>query len=133
MAIAPRFDLEGSTVLVTGASRGIGRACALACAGSGADVIAGVRKLADGAALVAEIEGLGRRAAGVEMDMADLATVRSGVAAAEAAFGRIDVLVNNVGVGRRTWRRTSPSRISISLSASTSRARSSPPRPSAGG
>ncbi|BCH21153.1 SDR family NAD(P)-dependent oxidoreductase [Mesorhizobium sp. L-8-3] len=99
MAITPRFDLEGKTVFVTGASRGIGRACALACAGSGADVIVGVRGLADGAALAAEIEGLGRRAVAVELDLADLATVRGAVAAAVAAFGRIDVLVNNVGVG----------------------------------
>jgi NAD(P)-dependent dehydrogenase (short-subunit alcohol dehydrogenase family) len=99
MAITPRFDLEGKTVLVTGASRGIGRACALACAGSGADVVVGVRELADGTALVAEIDGLDRRAAAVEMDLADLATVRSAVADAQAAFGRIDVLVNNVGVG----------------------------------
>ena len=44
----PRFDLDGKIVLVTGASRGIGRACALGCAGSGADVIVGVRKAADG-------------------------------------------------------------------------------------
>ena len=45
----PRFGLDGKIVLVTGASRGIGRACALACAGAGADVIVGVRKAADGA------------------------------------------------------------------------------------
>ena len=60
----PRFGLDGKIVLVTGASRGIGRACALGCAGSGADVIVGVRKAEDGEALVAEIEGLGRRALG---------------------------------------------------------------------
>ena len=98
-ATTPRFDLEGKTVLVTGAARGIGRACALACAGSGADVIVGVRKPADGAALTAEIEGMGRRAFAVEMDLADLKTVRSGVAVAHERFGRIDVLVNNVGIG----------------------------------
>ena len=98
-ATTPRFDLEGKTVLVTGAARGIGHACALACAGSGADVIVGVRKSADGAALTAEIERLGRRAFAVEMDLADLKTVRAGVAKAHERFGRIDVLVNNVGIG----------------------------------
>lgn len=95
----PRFDLEGKTVLVTGASRGIGRAIALACAGAGADMIVGVRKKADGDALASEIGRMGRKALAVEMDLADLATVRSGVAAANEAFGRIDVLVNNVGIG----------------------------------
>ena len=95
----PRFGLDGKIVLVTGASRGIGRASALGCAGSGADVIVGVRKAEDGAVLVAEIEGLGRRGLAVQMDLTDLATMRSAVAAAHQAFGRIDVLVNNVGLG----------------------------------
>lgn len=95
----PKFDLAGKVVLVTGASRGIGRACALACAGSGADMIVGVRSKADGAELVAEIERIGRRALAVQMDATDLATVRKGVADAHAAFGRIDILVNNVGLG----------------------------------
>ena len=93
----PRFDLDGKTVLVTGASRGIGRACALGCAGSGADVIVGVRKSDDGKALTAEIEGLGRRALAVEMDLTDLSGMREAVAKAHKAFGRIDVLVNNAG------------------------------------
>ena len=86
-------------MLVTGASRGIGRACALACAGSGADMIVGVRKAADGKALAAEIEALGRRALAVEMDLADLTSVRAAIAKAHKHFGRIDVLVNNVGIG----------------------------------
>ena len=95
----PRFDLDGKVVLITGASRGIGRACALACAGSGADLIVGVRKAEDGEALKAEIEGYGRRALAVQMDLQDLNSVRAAVEAGHGAFGRIDVLVNNVGVG----------------------------------
>jgi len=97
----PRFDLSGSVVLVTGAARGIGRACALASAASGADIALGLRdaKGAAGKALVAEIETLGRRALPLQMDVAHLDQIESAVAAAEAAFGRIDVLVNNAGIG----------------------------------
>ena len=95
----PSFDLTGKIVLVTGASRGLGRAAALACAGSGADMVVGVRKAADGEELVAEIEKLGRRALAVGMDLSDLSTVRSAVSAAHDRYGRIDVLVNNVGIG----------------------------------
>ena len=95
----PRFDLDGKIVLITGASRGSGRACALACAGSGADLIVGVRKPEDGEALRAEIERQGRRVLAVYMDLQDLNSVRAGVEAAHRAFGRIDVLVNNVGIG----------------------------------
>ena len=99
VATTPSFDLAGKIVFITGASRGIGRACALACAGSGADMIVGVRKPGDGRALVAEIEALGRRALAVRMDLADLASVRKAVAKGQKHFGHIDVLVNNVGIG----------------------------------
>jgi NAD(P)-dependent dehydrogenase (short-subunit alcohol dehydrogenase family) len=99
-ATTPSFDLTGKIVLVTGAARGIGRATALACAGAGADMIVGVRKPKDGKALVAEIEALGRRALAVQMDLADLASVRKAVAKARKHFGRVDVLVNNVGAVR---------------------------------
>ena len=95
----PDFSLAGRVVLVTGASRGIGRACALACAGTGADVIAGVRNLKDGTKLVDEIKALGRRALAVRMDLADLQGVRAGIAEAHRHFSRIDVLINNVGLG----------------------------------
>ena len=95
----PNFALDGKAVLVTGASRGIGRACALACAGAGADVIAGVRDADGSADLLSEIEGVGRRGVAVHMDLSDLATVRAGIAKAEDEFDQIDVLVNNVGIG----------------------------------
>ncbi len=96
---APKFCLDGKTVLVTGAARGIGRACALACAGAGANVAAGVRDLDSASDLVDAMSNLGRRACAVHMDLADLATVRAGFTAAEAQLGHIDVLINNVGVG----------------------------------
>jgi NAD(P)-dependent dehydrogenase (short-subunit alcohol dehydrogenase family) len=97
----PRFDLAGQTVLVTGAARGIGRACALACAQAGADIALGLRdaKAATGKQLVAEIEALGRRALRLQMDVSKLEQIEPAVETAEAAFGRIDVLVNNAGVG----------------------------------
>ncbi len=98
-AMTPSYSLTDRIVLVTGAARGIGRACALACAGAGADVIVGVRKAADGADLSARIRDLGRRALAVDMDLADLASVRAAVAKATSEFGRIDVLINNVGIG----------------------------------
>ena len=97
----PRFDLVGQTVLVTGAARGLGRASALACAKAGADIALGLRdaKAASGQALAKEIEALGRRALPFQMDVAHLDQIESAIAAAEAAFGRIDVLVNNAGIG----------------------------------
>lgn len=95
----PKFSLNGKTVLVTGASRGIGLACALACAGSGADVVVGVRDPDGCTDLTDAIAGLGRRVLAVRMDLSDLSSVRAAVATAESEFGPIDVLVNNVGVG----------------------------------
>ena len=97
----PRFDLTGQVVLVTGAARGLGRACALACAKAGADIALGLRdaKAPSGKKLAGEIEALGRRALPLQMDVAHLDQIESATAAAEAAFGRIDVLLNNAGIG----------------------------------
>ena len=75
----PNFSLADRVVLVTGASRGIGRACALACAGAGADVIVGVRNPSDGSALTKEIEAQGRRALAVPIDLTDLPGVRASI------------------------------------------------------
>ena len=95
---APNFTLAGKVVLVTGASRGIGRACALACADAGADIVLGVRDIARSSELALEIKALGRRVLPVTLDITRGAEIDSAVAAALDYFGRIDVLINNVGV-----------------------------------
>jgi NAD(P)-dependent dehydrogenase (short-subunit alcohol dehydrogenase family) len=94
----PRFDVRGQIALVTGAARGIGRACALALAQAGADVALGLRDARTGGDLAKEIEALGRRALPLQMDMTRLAEVRAAVEAAVAHFGRLDILVNNAGL-----------------------------------
>jgi NAD(P)-dependent dehydrogenase (short-subunit alcohol dehydrogenase family) len=94
----PRFDVRGQIALVTGAARGIGRACALALAQSGADVALGLRDVRTGGDLAREIEGLGRRALPLQMDMTRLLEVRQAIDAAAAHFGRLDILVNNAGL-----------------------------------
>jgi NAD(P)-dependent dehydrogenase (short-subunit alcohol dehydrogenase family) len=94
----PRFDVRGQIALVTGAARGIGRACALALAQAGADVALGLRDARTGGDLAEEIEALGRRALPLQMDMTRLAEVRQAVEAVVAHFGRLDILVNNAGL-----------------------------------
>jgi NAD(P)-dependent dehydrogenase (short-subunit alcohol dehydrogenase family) len=95
----PRFDLEGQTAFVTGASRGLGRAIALALADAGADVALGVREPASADELVAAIAAMGRRAVAVRVDVRDLDQIRTAVEAVLAEFGRLDIVVNNAGLG----------------------------------
>jgi len=94
-------DLNGSTALVTGASRGIGRAVALALAGSGANVVVNYVRDRDAAGEVCtEIGRLGRRAMSVQADVRDLGQVRDLVRRGSAELGPIDILVNNAGLVR---------------------------------
>jgi NAD(P)-dependent dehydrogenase (short-subunit alcohol dehydrogenase family) len=91
------IDLAGKTALITGASRGIGRAIAVGYAGAGAQV-ALVARSADGLQEVrAEIEAAGGRALTLSCDVTDRDAVREMVAAAVQSLGVVDVLVNNAG------------------------------------
>lgn len=91
------FDLAGRRALVTGASRGIGRAIALAYAEAGADVALLARNTELLEALATEIEGLGRRAVIAVADVLDPQATRGAVAGAIGELGGLDVLVNNAG------------------------------------
>ena len=96
------FDLSGKAALVTGGSRGLGRAIALALAGQGADVAINYRGNADAAETAAdEIRGLGRRAVVVQGDTgAGREACEAIVKAALDELGTIDILVNNAGITR---------------------------------
>jgi 3-oxoacyl-[acyl-carrier protein] reductase len=92
------LPLAGRTMLVTGASSGIGRAIALAAARAGADVAVTYRANIAGAREVErEIVDLGRRSAIIRLDVGNDASLRALAPAARAAFGRVDAWVNNAG------------------------------------
>jgi NADP-dependent 3-hydroxy acid dehydrogenase YdfG len=103
-------QLLDKTIFITGASSGFGRAIALACAQAGADVALLARREDALHALAGEVEGLGRRALVCPADLADEDQVRRAVAQALAAFGHVDVLVNNAGtnVKKRSLTECSP-------------------------
>lgn len=91
------FRLDGQAAVVTGAGRGIGAATAVALAEAGADVLISARTERDLVGVAARIEDLGRRAVVVPADLADLDAVAGLAQAAFDAFGRLDIVVNNVG------------------------------------
>ncbi len=95
------FRLDGKVALVTGASRGIGRAYALALAEAGADVAIVGRRLATLEPVAAEIAGLGREALSVPADMGNLEDIAAVVARVQERWGHIDILANNAGLVNR--------------------------------
>jgi len=95
----PTFHLTGQVALVTASARGIGKACALALAEAGADVILGLKKKDSAGALVRQIQKLGREVLPVQMDVTQMQEIQEAVQAGVQHFKRIDILVNNAGVG----------------------------------
>ncbi len=94
------MSLSGRVALVTGASQGIGRACALRLAKSGAAVALAARNQEKLNEIVAEITAAGGQAAAFPIDVGDEEQIKSGFKAAIAQFGKIDILVNNAGITR---------------------------------
>jgi 3-oxoacyl-[acyl-carrier protein] reductase len=97
-----RFSLSGRNAIVTGGSRGIGRAIAIGLAEAGADVVLTYKSnRAEADTAVARIESLGRRALAVPMDVTDRASVEAAAKDAQA-FGAISILINNAGINKPT-------------------------------
>jgi len=97
MSLIDHFSIPGQVAIVTGAGRGIGRATALTLAEGGADLVLSARTTEDIEQVAAEIHSLGRRAIAVTADANDLDTLAPLVARAVEEFGRLDIVVNNVG------------------------------------
>jgi 3-oxoacyl-[acyl-carrier protein] reductase len=93
-------ESAGRIALVTGASQGIGRACALALAKAGATVALAARNTAKLAEVQAEIEAAGGAAAAFAMDVANEESIKAGAAAVLERFGKVEILVNNAGITR---------------------------------
>jgi 3-oxoacyl-[acyl-carrier protein] reductase len=96
-----KLDLSGRVAIVTGASRGIGRAVARTLASAGASVVAGARG-ENAAETVKAITEAGGKAIAVPLDVTDDASIAAAVASASSAFGKVDILVNNAGITRDT-------------------------------
>jgi NAD(P)-dependent dehydrogenase (short-subunit alcohol dehydrogenase family) len=93
------FKLDGQVALVTASSKGIGKACALALAESGANIILGLRDINTGKSLVKQIQQMGRDVLPVQMDVTRLDEITAAVQAGLKHFRHIDILVNNAGIG----------------------------------
>ena len=108
--ILDRFRIDGQTAIVTGAGRGLGAAIAVAFAEAGADVVIAARTEAQLAEVAAQIEATGRRAHVVVADLSDADACAALAQTAVDQFGRLDIVVNNVGGAMpRPLLNTSPS------------------------
>jgi 7-alpha-hydroxysteroid dehydrogenase len=97
MSIVDRFTVTDQVAVVTGAGRGIGAATAIALAEAGADLVISARTEAQLEEVARAVADAGRRAHVVAADLSDEAAIRGLAAAAKEVFGRLDIVVNNVG------------------------------------
>lgn len=100
--MALTIDLSGKVALVTGGSRGIGRALAAAFANAGADVAITSRRLASLEPVQKELSATGRRVFSVQLDVRSEQSIRDMARAVLEHFGKVDILVNNAGMNIRT-------------------------------
>jgi len=96
------MNLAGRVALVTGASQGIGHACARKLAAAGATVAVAARNQQKLEELAAQIAAAGGQAAAFPMDVVDEEQVKAGIKSAIGKFGKIDILVNNAGITKDT-------------------------------
>lgn len=96
------FDLTGKVAIVTGASRGLGQYFSRALAKAGADLVITSRNIESLAEFKSEIEGLGRKALPVKLDVLSQSDIENMVASAMQEYGKIDILVNNAGLNIRS-------------------------------
>jgi NAD(P)-dependent dehydrogenase (short-subunit alcohol dehydrogenase family) len=90
--------VDGKIALVTGAARGLGRACALALAEAGADIALGLRDVNADSGLVKEIKALGRKALPLQLDVSKMNDIKESFRQIKQYYKRLDILVNNAGV-----------------------------------
>ncbi|MCP4568596.1 MAG: 3-oxoacyl-ACP reductase FabG [FCB group bacterium] len=93
------FNLEGKVAIVTGGSRGLGKAMALGLADAGADVVVASRTQADLDKVAEEIKAKGRKALAIAMDATNFDSIKAMAAKVVEEFGKIDILINNAGFG----------------------------------
>jgi NAD(P)-dependent dehydrogenase (short-subunit alcohol dehydrogenase family) len=98
---ANQFDLTGKVAIVTGASRGLGQYFARALADAGADLVVTSRSIGAVEPFAAELSSSGRRVLPLELDVTNFESIQAMQNRAQAAFGKIDVLVNNAGCNIR--------------------------------
>ena len=112
MMIIDRFRVTDQVAVVTGAGRGIGAAAAVALAEAGANVVIAARTAEQLESTAKQVEGVGRRALAVVADLSDLEATALLAGAAREEFGRLDIVVNNVGGAMpRPFLDTSPGRL----------------------
>ena len=91
-------NVHGKIALVTGAARGIGRACALALAEAGADIALGLRDIDADNGVVKEIEAMGRKVMPLQMDVSKMDEIQAAFEKIKDYYQRIDIVINNAGV-----------------------------------